>query len=315
MRQVYLGDTQSWQIHLGAAQTLLPGLGKGCRGSPPPEEPFSPTHKKAHQFFTGVIAWFDILSAATTGVKPWAPRMCLDEEAGFIKLETVMGCENSVILSIMEVASLDGWKSAAQKNSHLNISELIDRATQIENGLENVLEQCSEGAGQLAISELSTRNDPSESQSSVWNEMLNDPALVEASARKAITSAITRIFACAALVYLNVVVYGPLAEHPKIRGSVSRAIAAFKELHDRTALGILAWPLCIIGCMATGWQVDFFKNLSPQFDKVSDVKSGNLVRSMKIMKECWRMRNEGQKSTSPYWKDAMESLDMKVLLI
>lgn len=318
MGQVYLGDTQSWHIHLRAAQTLLPGLQKGCRSSPPPNEPFSAIHKKAHQFFTSVIAWFDILSAATTGVKPWAPRMCLDEEEGFIQLEAVMGCENSVILSIMEVASLDDWKSTTQKNSCLNVSELVDRATRIEKGLTDVLGQYSGGVGQLATSEQPTWSDQSEPASMVWREELMHPAFGEATSRKACTSAMTRIFAYAALVHLNVVVHGPLAEHPKIHGSVSRAITAFKALRDRTAWGILAWPSCIVGCMATGWQIDFFKDHSLQFEKVSDVKSGNLKRSFLIMEECWRMRKggkEGKETVGLDWRDAMESLDMKILLI
>ena len=225
-----------------------------------------------------------------------------------------MGCENSVIISIMEVACLEGRKSSSLETLITDVPKLVEGATRIENDLTNVLEQHSRTLAKLATSELSTRDGQSMSELLVGNEQPNVPAFVEATARKGSTSAVTRIFACAALVYLNVVMYGPSAEHPKIHGRVSQAITALEELRDSTALGILAWPLCIAGCMATGWQVDSFKRLSLQFGSVSDVKSGNLKRSFMIMEECWRMRGEG-KPSGPYWKDAIESLDMKVLLI
>ena len=244
--------------------------------------------------------------------------MCLDVEAGFIQLETVIGCDNSVILSLLEIASLAEWKSTAQKESCLDLAELVDRATQIENELAGILNQHYRDFGQLAISEQPIISDQSESASMVWNEEVLNPAYVEAASRKASTSAVTRIFAHAALVCLNVAVHGPVAEHPKIHDSVSRAIAAFKSLRNGAALGALAWPICIVGCMATCWQINFFKDLSLQFEKVSDVKSGNLKRSLLIMEECWRMRREGterKETTSVDWRDAMESLDMNVLLI
>lgn len=225
-----------------------------------------------------------------------------------------MGCENSVIVSIMKVACLDGRKSSSLETPITDVPKHVEGAARIENDLANILEQHSRALTKLAPSESPTRDSQSMSELLVGNEQPNDPAFVGAIARKASTSAVTRIFACAALVYLNVVMYGPSAEHPKIYGKVSQVITALEELHDSTALGILAWPLCIAGCMATGWQVDSFKRLSLQFGSVSDVKSGNLKRSSMIMEECWRMRGEG-KPSSPYWKDAIESLDMKVLLI
>ena len=248
---MFNGETESWPIHLQAASSFLPGLRKGCTKNITLNEPFSPTHKKAHQFFTRVISWYDIFSSATTGVQPWAPRVCLHEETGFINFETALGCENPPIIAILEIASLNEWKSKAESTGVLDVRELVDRATVIEKSLEEVLEKYSGGDKRFAELGSLTLSEQLNSGSLNWSEQLKDPAVPEAMSRKASISAITRIFASAALVYLNVVVYGPRAWHPKIKESVSRTILALRALRDRKALGILAWPLCLAGCMAT----------------------------------------------------------------
>jgi C6 transcription factor Pro1 len=311
---VFNGETESWPIHLRATQSFLPGLKKGCTKYINVKEPFSPTHRKAYQFFTRVISWYDICSSATTGLQPWAPRFCLREEVGFINFEDVLGCENTPVIAILEIASLDEWKSKAEKLGVLDTRELVDRASVIEKSVEEMLRKYSGGDKRFA--EFGSLNliEQLIPESLDWSEQLKEPLVPEAMSRKTSTSAITCIFASAALVYLNVVVYGPRAEHPKIKKSVSRTIIALRALHDRKALGILSWPLCLAGCMATDWQqICFFRQLSFEFEDVSDVTSGNLKKSFLIMEECWRLRRERKMGSD--WLQAMESLNMKILLI
>ena len=291
----------------------MPGLKKGCPENTNINEPYSPTHRKAFLFFTGVLSWYDIISSATTGLPPWVPRFCLDEEVGFINFKTALGCDNAPVIAIRDIALLNDRKSKAEKAGGLGVRELVDRAAVIETLLEEVLRQysgddkpCTEfgslGPNERLIPESLDRN-----------RQCKDPAVSDPMSRKTSTSAITRIFASAALVYLNVVMYGPLAEHPKIMESVSRTIIALRALHDRKALGILSWPLCLAGCMAPDWQVNFFRQLSPESENVSDVTSGNLKKSFLIIEECWRLRREGKMGSD--WLQAMESLNMKILLI
>jgi len=291
----------------------LPGLKKGCTKYISVKEPFSQTHRKAFQFFTRIISWYDIISSATTGIAPWAPRFCLHEEVGFINFETALGCENSPVIAILEIASLNEWKSKAEDMGVLDGRELVDRASFIEKTLAKVLKEYSEGDERFAEFGSLSLNEQLVSESPDWNGQWKESIFPEALSRKASTSAITRIFASAALVYLNVVVYGPRADHPKIRESVYRTIIALRALHDRKALGILSWPLCLAGCMATDWQVSFFRQLSFEFENVSDVVSGNLKKSFLIMEECWRLRREQEIGSD--WLQAMESLNMKILLI
>jgi hypothetical protein len=249
----------------------------------------------------------------------WAPRFCLDPDlalVNFINLETVMGCENSVILAMIEIIELKSWKLAEQKAGSLDSCELIARASPLEKCLEKVIEQHSSEIGQLTTLASSDWDELLKSESLALDERSHDTSFLEANSRSPNTSAITRIFACAALVYLNVVVHGSLAEHPKIRGSVCRTIAALKGLRDRSLLGMLAWPLCIAGSMATDWKMEFFTELSNETEKVSDVRFGNLKRCFMIMKECWRLRRAAPDGTVGVdWSDAMDRLDMKILLI
>jgi hypothetical protein len=302
-RQNFLGDNQSWHIHLQAAQSLLfPSVEKGCPEPIRPgfpNESLSSIHKKAHQFFIGAIVWFDVLSSSTTGMKLWTPRRCLDK--GFIDLEAMVGCEKSVIVAIMETTELKEWKATSQTVRKFSQAEFIACATRIESSLGEILEQCSGVRERAAIL-----------GSSAGKDQLTEPALVEGICRRSQISAVTRIFACAALVYLNVVVYGFHPDHPKIHENVSRAITAFKELRNQTVLGMLAWPLCIAGCMATDWQTDFFKEISLD-QGMSDLKSWNWKRSFSIVEECWRLRKDG--TNTPGWQQTMEALNMNILLI
>ncbi|KAK0774164.1 hypothetical protein LTR75_016941 [Friedmanniomyces endolithicus] len=138
-------------------------------------------------------------------------------------------------------------------------------------------------------------------------------AEVEGIFRRSQTTAATREYACAALVFVSVVVHGRDPDHPKIHESVSQVVEALKELQEQPALGMLAWPLCIAGCMATGWQVGFFKDLSMDPSNVSDLKVGNLKRSFSVVEECWRLRRDA--AERPDWQRAMASLNTRILLI
>ena len=222
----------------------------------------------------------------------WVSRICLETHLSFLDLEKITGCENTVILAILETTELREWKATSQEAGNFNVADLVNGAIKIERSLKDILEHCTELLEQATAFASLTRKD-----------QMTDPMLVAGVCRTSQTGAITRIFACAALVYLNVVVYGPLSDHPKIHETVSQTIAAFKGLRDGAVLGMLAWPLCVSGCMASGWQMEFFRQLSLDFDRASDLRSGNLKRSFAIVEECWQLRNDGIET--PDWQQAM----------
>jgi hypothetical protein len=340
--EVFLGDTQSWHIHLQAAQSLVcsyspkacdgmfaaDNLAYSCQASERgADASLASQCLQVTRRLTGFslasslgfvilaaypcsveevmltgVPKYDIISSATTGSKAWASPVCLDTQLGFVNLEIILGCENSVMLAILDTTELKAWKATSQEAGTFSVSAFVNGAMRIERFLLEMLDHCAEIFKQALLLGSSTRKD-----------QLTDGTLVKGVCRTSQTSAITRIFTCAALVNLNVLLYGPLPDHPKVYESVSRTITALKELRNRAVLGMLAWPLCIAGSMASDSQMEFFRQLSLDFDGVCDMKAGNLKRSFAVVEECWRLRKDG--SESPDWQQSMESLKMKILLI
>jgi hypothetical protein len=68
---------------------------------------------------------------------------------------------------------------------------------------------------------------------------------------KVLIQNITRVFAGAALVYLQVTISGAYPGIPEIQRGVARTMAALDKLEDKSLVRNLLWPVCIAGCMAT----------------------------------------------------------------
>jgi C6 transcription factor Pro1 len=176
-------------MHLQAASTLSLKFGwdqlkKG---------PSSHTHKLAIGFFTGLITWYDILSCASTGLKPFSNFDNVDEDVFTqIHFDKLMGCENWLMRLILEIATLNEGKRHLEASGGLSMWELVRRAADIEMRLETGLITSSghpNGTTPTDVTTSTTSSDASES-------LIRD---------------ITLIFGSAALVYLQVIISGP---HP-----------------------------------------------------------------------------------------------------
>jgi Fungal specific transcription factor domain len=98
---------------------------------------------------------------------------------------------------------------------------------------------------------------------------------------------VTKVFACAALTYLHVVLLGAYPELPEIRESVLRTIEAFRELSDARKVSNLVWPFCIAGCMALTQNEDDFRDIASSAG--SDGKgSRNLEKAVAIERSVGR---------------------------
>ena len=237
----------------------------------------SPVYKSALYFFGGVLAWYDILSFATTNTRATTLYPCLGPGSGYksyIQLEKVMGCENWVMLTILDIAILNEKKQNLAKEGNLAVCELEAQGTEIERRLEN-------GLAQIPTKKHETKD----------------------------IQTVTNIFACSALIYLDVVMSGANPELHKIRSAVQRTIEALYSVPDHKLLRYLIWPVCIAACMATEEYYDFFTEMSmPEF--------GMSLRAMEVIQECWRLRKFNTSDTNPVdWNTAMQSLELHVLLV
>ncbi|PVH78941.1 hypothetical protein DL98DRAFT_362690, partial [Cadophora sp. DSE1049] len=127
---------------------------------------------------------------------------------------------------------------------------------------------------------------------------------------------VTRVFASAAQIYLNVVAseFGSELELPKVCISVTESLVALEAIVDLQVLSTLIWPLCITGCMATGWQRNEMKKIFLSMKNVPVLQLGSMDRCRKIIEECWRLRQDDC-NAHPGWIEAMDSLSLKILLV
>lgn len=291
--QLFRGDTNDWQMHLQAASTLSLKFGQDQlqRG------PLYHTHKRAMEFFTGVITWYDILSCASTGLKPFSNFDYVDEAIfPHIHFDKLMGCETWLMRLILEIATLREWKSRLEASGTLSTWELVRRAADIEMRLET---------GLIASSKHPDKATPS----------YGTPTTTVSSVPESHIKDITRIFASAAIVYLQVIVSGPNPEISEIQQGVSRTMAALDTLKDKDLVRNLLWPVCIAGSMAMSEHELYWRNLvsSVSRDRWS---FGYPSKVLKIMEECWSLR-KCQPGIVPAvdWMTAMKNLDMRVLLV
>lgn len=266
-----------------AATSLIPVLQTEDMARAHPH--LSPVYKSALYFFGGVIAWYDILSCATTVMKPSYSCNCLRLGQGYINLDKLMGCENWTMCIISDIAMLNqsketSHKETTQNDNKLSMHQLAVQGAEIEQRLE-------EGLEKSATEGLKSKD--------VHN--------------------ITRIFACAALVYLHVVVSGPDPHLPKIQSAVSRTIKAFQSLPDPAVMRNLVWPFCIAGCMAVEEQKLFFRRMEPTTSSPLP-RFGISCKALAIVEECWRLRKFTILGANYVdWNTAMESLRLSVLLV
>ncbi|KAG9238567.1 fungal-specific transcription factor domain-containing protein [Amylocarpus encephaloides] len=293
---VVVGDTDTWQVHLRAAFSLLPNLKRGRNRYIAAGTGNSPVHEKAWHFFTGVIAWYDILACASTRRKPQLSQWCVGM-SGSLDIGAVMGCDNHVVITLWEVASLQERKLVVDS------TEMVNCVARMRRDLENL-------SRRLGVEKLALRQDTAGGAGLGLKR-----------------ATISHIFASAAAVFLETIVFDLSRDPEYIRNAVDQAIPAIKVGldHDPTLLGVLSWPLCIVGCMALGGQREFFKDLSRRSE---DVREGGILcgidkRCFKIVRRCWGLRDgeresewegdaEGVGST---WLDAMRSLNMVVLFV
>lgn len=259
-------------MHLEAAISLIPVL--RTKHMAFAHQNLSPFHKSALSFFAGVISWYDILSCATTRANPFTMDHCLAPGQGHVHLDKLMGCENWTMLIIMDIAALNEKKIASPANGEANMHELAVQGAEIERRLEEGLRRTT----------------------------------TDCHKSKAVQD-ITRIFACSAFVYLNVVVSGGHSQLSKVQSAVCRTIEAFQNLSDPALMCDLTWPFCIAGCMASDEQEDFFRAIALP-------KCGRSYKALEVAEECWRLRKLNVLGAGIVdWNTAMDSLGLNILLV
>ncbi|KAK3386474.1 fungal-specific transcription factor domain-containing protein [Podospora didyma] len=217
-----------------------------------------------------------------------------------VDMEAVVGCKNWVLLQIGEIAALDAWKQQCKMVGNLDVMELVRRATAIKDTLTARLAHLqsespvSKPSGVLDL--LAPHGQPSPDRA-------DQHCLV------------TQVWACAALIYLSVVVSGWQPASPDVRHHVGQVISLLThQLSPPSLLRTMAWPFCVAGCLAEPAHQGYLREMVETLRPAN--LFGTLRKALEIMQDVWRDgRGGGDSSMRDLASCLRNQGDLLVLLV
>ncbi|KAL6832781.1 fungal-specific transcription factor domain-containing protein [Trichoderma camerunense] len=217
--------------------------------------------QECFRFFAGILLFIDTIASTSLRRPPqlleYHPQFLADKDDGEyikgeapIRLSRLVGCHNWAIRVVAEISALNVWKKENMRMGSFE-TELAERARYIDQILEE---------GMLQMDNY--------------------------YATDTVTS--TRIWAYAAKIYLAVVISGWQPMLPEVRSSVAHALRLLQTVVGSSHLRVLAWPLCVAGCMAERSQEPAFRNLFSELDKTALI--GILGEALRVMESVWQNR-------------------------
>lgn len=314
--EVAMANTGNWIMHLDAATelfslivqehgsmgqdatffiNLLVQLGARPFSKTPSNHPWSPDQASL-RFSVAFIVFFDTI-AATSLERP--PRLLSfhrdlltepDEETKrswpendkeyrlpHIDMNEFVGLQNWIVLAIGEIATLDAWKKEKKRNGSLSVSQLVLRASVIEESLRR----------NIAILEQTNGHGPEKADTNPLLDLLSRPGLYPKEMVE-ITAATSRVWAQAVVTYLSVVVSGWQPASAEIRNSVALTIQMLLTLPSPSCMRAIMWPFTVTGCMAAREEEQTFRDLIAAMGPLQ--LFGTATKSLEIMEKVWANR-------------------------
>jgi len=229
----------------------------------------------AKVFLIGSILRFDILSNLTAKRAPLLSeqyQQILQTPRYDISLESVLGCRNWLLITLLNVYSLRDWKENTKMIESLSMWELMRKAQEIKQSLESNITLNLEGMNKHK-QEL---KDGGDGDGELRHSKYDIPV-------------VTHIFACAVSILLEVVVSGALPKLPEIKNEMSRAIESYAYINNPDLLYVLRWPLYVAGCLAGPEHHDFFRGL---LTSPNTTRFGSFQESLQLLEECWQLSTD-----------------------
>ncbi|KAF5229904.1 hypothetical protein FAUST_10068 [Fusarium austroamericanum] len=229
--EVLRGSAADWQPHLSAMASIAVKIHNQPRFHQSSDQLLVGSRATAAMAFQiPVLLWIDLLACVATREAPKLPYTeWLGPSCNF-ELAHIMGCHNSVMKSIGDLAVLSRWKANSTLTDSLDIKEFDKARQNIEDDLENVMD--STPMAFIEVRGLSPTFVPSQSSNQAKSE--------QPSGR----DCVTRIFAAGALSQLE-----------------AMSVEALKEKTSTRIRRALSWPICVAGCLADLDQQPFFETL------------------------------------------------------
>ncbi|EYB24147.1 hypothetical protein FG05_00102 [Fusarium graminearum] len=300
---VLRGSAADWQPHLSAMASIAVKIHNQPRFHQSSDQLIVGSRATAAMAFQiPVLLWIDLLACVATREAPKLPYTeWLGPSCNF-ELAHIMGCHNSVMKSIGDLAVLSRWKANSTLTDSLDIKEFDKARQNIDDDLENVMD--STPMAFIEVRGLSPTFVPSQSSNQAKSEQPSGQDCV------------TRIFAAGALAQLEAVsVEASKDKIPtRIRRAVSRVILEIKVANQLISPRQLSWPICVAGCLADPDQQPFFEKLLASVIVKETGMIGNCGTVRDILRACWKNRVE---KPDEHWdcSSTMQQMDVCALLL
>lgn len=224
-----------------------------------------------------------------------------------LRMDSLTGCPDEVLLGIAEIATLSCWKTQELRKGSLSMRELIRRGDVIERHLRTQTE--------TVISAEGDRTPLNPELSSIFAEHSNVQNSPTGHAGTPLPADDTRrivadIFREATILYLHTVLSDPNPGVPEIVNSIDVIVQLLNRLPVSNIDRCLVFPICLAGCLADDpMKREFLKSrLQSQHDGF-----GNTNQTLRVMQTAWQKRdNQGGKVE---WQDLLHIQGRYLLLL
>ncbi|PKK43626.1 hypothetical protein CI102_10731 [Trichoderma harzianum] len=234
----------------------------------------------AFMFYVAVIIFADIISATILGDAPMLREYhsllindgCRpgDSRRLLLDLEDSVGCQSWILLLIADIASLVEGK----RQGRVSRDDLLVEGNRIAEKLQNGIKSLKDHPGKPVASIGS------------FQAYSNPEALLEAID----STSYSLVWAHATVLYLFVTTSGWQEQHEIIQENVSSAIQILDKISSPAILRSLAWPFCVVGCLASTDQEETFRIIASRMGNLSAF--GTLLEALRIMGQVWSTRGE-----------------------
>lgn len=255
----------------------FPSVVPGCQ-LPGPEQ-------GALRLSTGLLVFDDVIASTILNERPrlyeYHERLLSQDDSGdaLLKMDTIIGCPNWVLLNIGKSAVLNAWKHRCQQTGSLDVLYLAQSAAEIRDSLLLHLTQLQSKFGS------------------------QDPENVFEGFRMTITDeqrqVVAQIWAHAALVHLLAVASGWQPANTDIRAHVDRLVELLSQLSPPSSLRAVIWPFYITGCFADDQQGAQLRSLTDTLRPRSVY--GTVTKVLEVLELVWEHQNVQDGTQRDLW--------------
>jgi len=234
----------------------------------------------------------------------WASSSTSGGDALDLRMDSLIGCPDEILLGIAEISTLSHWKRQQLGRGSLSMRELIKQGDRIEQRLRSRSDLTLVG---MEHSPLLTGFSGYAVQSNAAHA-----AMVAAGSfpTEDIRQVVATIFREAAVLYLHMVLSDALPGVPEISETVDTIMQLFNRLPTSIVDRALVFPICMTGCMTDDRHIR--EVLSARLD-AQEQCFGNLHQTRRVMEAVWQQRD--LQGGAIDWREMIRAHRWNLLLI